>query len=304
VVTELNHYLDSVRDNLRLDLSAESEVVNELETHIDDRLQELRQAGLSEEEAANTCVKLLGSAKLVARQIYEAHSQGNWRQALLASMPHLLFGLLFALNWWQGISWLLVLLVLVLSMAVYGWWHGKPAWLFPWLGYSLLPVVVAGLLLLCLPKGWSWVAIVIYIPLALWLLYRVTVQTIKRDWLYSSLMLFPIPIILGWFIAVRLEGRFPEFSVERLHDLAPWIGLSFLALAVTAATFIRLRRRWLKVAVLFISGLLTLIMAACYAEGRLGLSTLLVLILLMLSVFLTPALLERKIRYRRQRPIA
>ncbi len=304
MVTELSHYLDSVRDNLRLDLSAEREVVNELETHIDDRLQELRQAGLSEEEAANACIKLLGSAKLVARQIYEAHSQGTWRQALLASMPHLLFGLLFTLNWWQGIGWLLITLVLVLSIAVYGWWHGKPAWLFSWLGYSLLPVVAAGLLLLYLPKGWSWVAILLYIPLALWLLYRLTVQTIKRDWLYSSLMLFPVPIILGWFLAVQLEGRFPEFSVERLHDLAPWVGLSFLALAVTAAAFIRLRRRWLKVTVLFISGLLALIMAASYAEGRLGLSAFLVLIIVLLSLFLTPALLERKIRYCRQRPIA
>jgi hypothetical protein len=304
MVTELSHYLDSVRDNLRLDPSSEREVTSELETHIEDRLQELRQAGLSEEEAANTCVKLLGSTKLVARQIYEAHSQGTWKQALLASMPHLLFGLLFALNWWQGIGWLLVILVLVLSMAVYGWWHGKPAWLFPWLGYSLLPVVAAGLLLVYLPKGWSWVAILLYIPLALWLLYRLTVQTIKRDWLYSSLMLFPVPIILGWFLAVQLEGRFPEFSVERLHDLAPWIGLSFLALAVTAAAFIRLRQRWLKVAVLFISGLLTLIMAAYYAEGRLGLPTFLILILVLLSLFLTPALMERKIRYYRQRPIA
>ena len=304
MVTELSHYLDSVRDNLRLDLSAERGVVNELETHINDRLHELRQAGLSEEEAANTCIKLLGSAKLVARQICEAHSQGTWKQALLASMPHLLFGLLFALNWWQGISWLLVMLVLVLSVVVYGWWHGKPAWLFSWLSYSLLPVVVAGLLLLYLPKGWSWVAVLLYIPLALWLVYRITVQTIKRDWLYSSLMLFPIPIIIGWFLAVQLEGRFPAFSVERLHDLAPWIGLSFLTLAVTAATFIRLRRRRLKVAVLFISGLITLIMAACYAEGRLGVSTFLVLILLLLSLFLTPALLERKIRYCRQRPTA
>ena len=304
MVTELNHYLDSIRYNLRLDPSSEQEVTSELEAHIEDKLQELRQAGLSEEEAANACIKLLGSAKLIARQIYETHSQGTWRQALLASMPHLLFGVLFALNWWQGISWLLIMLVSVLGMAVYGWWHGKPAWLFSWLGYSLLPVVVAGLLLLYLPKGWSWVAILLYIPLALWLLYRVTVQTIKRDWLYSSLMLFPVPIILGWFLAVQLEGRFPEFSVERLHDLAPWIGLSFLALAITAATFIRLRQRWLKVAVLFISGFLILLMAAYYAEGRLGLVTFLVLILLLLSLFLTPALLERKVRYYRRRPIA
>ncbi len=300
MVTELNHYLDSVRDNLRLDLSYEREVTSELETHIDDRLHELRQAGLSEEEAASACVKLLGSAKLVARQIYEAHSQGTWRQALLASMPHLLFGLLFALNWWQGISSLLVMLVLVIGIAIYGWWHGKPAWLFPWLGYSLLPVVGAGLMLLYLPKGWSWVTIFLYVPLALWFLYRVTVQTIKRDWLYSSLTLFPVPIILGWFLAVQLQGRFPEFSAARLRDLAPWVGLSFLALAITAATFIRLRQRWLKVAVLFISGLLTLIMTACYAGGRLSLPTFLVLTLVLLSLFLTPALLERKIRYYRQ----
>jgi len=304
MVTELDNYLDSVKANLRLDLSSEREVTNELETHINDRLQELRQAGLSEEEAANTCVRLLGSAKLVARQIYEAHSQGTWRQALLASIPHLLFGLLFALNWWQGIGWLSLVLVLVLSTALYGWWHGKPAWLFPWMGYSLFPVVVTGLLLLYLPRGLSWVAILLYIPLALWLVCRITVQTIKRDWLYSSLMLFPVPIILGWFLAVQLEGRFPEFSVERLRDLAPWIGLSFLTLAVTVAAFIRLRQRWLKVAVLFISGLITLIMAACYAEGRLGVSTFLVLILLLLGLFLTPALLERRIRYCRQRPTA
>ena len=298
MTTTLAHYLNDVKDNLRLDLSTEREVINELETHIEDRLQEMRQAGLSEEEAANTCVKLLGSAKLVARQIYEAHSQGSWRQALLASMPHLLFALLFALNWWQGIGWLSITLVLVLSMALYGWWHGKPTWLFPWLGYSLLPVVVAGLPLLYLPKGWSWLVIVLYIPLALWLVYSIIVQTIKRDWLYSSLMLFPIPIIIGWFLAVELEGRFPEFSMQRLHDFAPWIGLSFLALAAAVATFFRLRQRWLKIAILVVSGLLTLTMVAYYPDGRLSLTAFLVLMLVMLGLFLSPALIERKIRKR------
>jgi len=302
VTTNLAHYLNDVRDNLRLDLSTEREVINELETHIEDRLQEMRQAGLSEEEAANTCVKLLGSAKLVARQIYEAHSQGSWKQALLASMPHLLFALLFALNWWQGIGWLSITLVLVLSMAIYGWWHGKPTWRFPWLGYSLLPVVVAGLPLLYLPKGWSWLAIVLYIPLALWLVYSIIVQTIKRDWLYSSLMLFPIPIIIGWFLAVELEGRFPEFSMQRLHDFAPWIGLSFLALSAAVAAFFRLRQRWLKIVILVVSGLLTLTMVAYYPDGRLSLTAFLVLMLVMLGLFLSPALIERKIRKREAIP--
>jgi hypothetical protein len=297
----LGHYLDSVRDNLRLDSPVEREVINELETHIEDELQELKEAGLSEEEAANTCVRLLGSAKLVAHRIYEAHSQGTWKQALLASMPHLLFGLVFALNWWRGVSWLLATLVLVLAIAVYGWWHSKPSWLFSWLGYSLLPVVTAGLLLLYLPKGWSWLAVILYVPLAAWLVYAITVQTIKRDWLYSSLMLLPVPIIIGWFLTVQLKGRFPEFSMPHLYDLAPWIGLSFLVLAVSVAMFVRLRQRWLKVTVLIAAGILTLLMVAYYADGRLGLPILLVLILLMLSIFLVPALVDRKVRYSKSR---
>jgi len=187
-------------------------------------------------------------------------------------------------------------------MTVYGWWHGRPAWLSPWVGYSLLPVAVAGLLLLYLPKGWAWVAIVIYIPLALWLLYSITIRTIKRDWLYSALMLLPVPIIIGWFLAVAQEKGFPELSLEHIRDFAPWIGLSFLALAITSAVFIRLRQRWLKVAVLLISGLLLLIMVACYTEGRLGLPALFILMLVMVGLFLTPALLEHKIRRSGQHP--
>jgi len=299
IATALSHYLDSIRDNLRLDPSTEREVISELETHIEDRLRELKDTGLSDEEAASTCVTLLGSARLVARQIYEAHSQGSWRQTLLASAPHLLFGLLFALNWWQGIGWLLVMLALVLSAAIYGWWHGKPTWLFPWLGYSLLPVVGAGLLLLYLPAGWSWLAIIIYIPLALWFLYSVIIQTLRRDWLYSSLMLFPIPVIVGWFLAAELGGKFPELSMQRLYDLAPWIGLSFLALAAAVAVFVRLRQRWLKVVILVVSGLSTLAMVAYYAEGRLSWPVFLVLILVMFGLFLTPALVERRIRRHR-----
>ncbi|HUV75062.1 MAG TPA: permease prefix domain 1-containing protein, partial [Dehalococcoidales bacterium] len=128
--TVLSHYLENIKGNLRLDFPEEKEVINELKTHIEDRLQELEESGLSEEEATETCLGLLGSAKMVARQIYEAHSQGSWRQALLASMPHLLFGLLFVLNWWHHIGWLSITLILILGAIAYGWWHGKPAWVF------------------------------------------------------------------------------------------------------------------------------------------------------------------------------
>jgi len=290
----LNDYLESVKDNLRLDPSEEREVIQELETHFEDSLQELKEAGLSEEEASRTCLRLLGSAKMIARQIYEVHSQGTWQQAALAAMPHLLYGLLFALNWWQYTAWQAVTLALVLTVAGYGLWQGKPTWIFPWLGYSLLPVVLVGLLLLYLPKGWSWVAIPLYILLTSWWLYHLLVQAIKRDWLLTSSMLLPIPIIAGWVLAVEPGFKFTEQSLERVYDFAPSIGSSFLALALTIVAFVRLRQRWLRTVTLSLSGLLA--MVAYYADGRLSLSAFLILVLAMVGLFLVPALLERRIR--------
>jgi hypothetical protein len=298
VVTAQSHYLEMVRENLKLDRSTEQEVIQELAAHIEDEVQELRATGLSDEEATDACLTLMGSAKTLAHQIYESHSQGSWTQALFAAMPHLLFGLLFALSWWQGIIGLLAVLVAVLSVVVYGWWRGKPSWLFSWLGYSLLPVVFAGLLLIYLPRGWDWLAILIYVPMALWLVCSFTLKTIKRDWLYSSLMLLPLPIIIGWFLAVEPVDRMPGYWLQRLQEFAPWIGLTFLSLGVAVTTFIRLRKRWLRMSVLVMSGLITLTMIAYYTEGRLSVPAFLALIVVMLILLLSPALVERTLMHK------
>lgn len=303
---ELSHYLENIRFISKLDRSDEREVISELEAHIEDKLQELMESGLSEEAAIEACLGQMGSTKLVARQIYEAHSQGSWQQVLLASMPHLLFALLFALNWWQHIGWLSVVLSLVLVTAVYGWWRGQPTWVFSWLGYSLLPVLAVGLLLVYLPRGWSLLAVLLYFPLALWWLGYIIIQTARRDWLFSSLMLLPLPIIIGWFLAVSPEARLSGYSLQRVYYFAPWIGLSFLALALTIAAFIRLRQRWLRISLLGISGLLTLTLIAYYTTGRLTTLTFLGLILVMWGVFLVPPLLDywfrnRWLKYRNRR---
>jgi len=301
MLAELSQYLENIRHSSKLDRGDERDVISELETHIEDRLQELTEYGLSEEEAVKTCLRQMGSAVPVAKQIYEAYSQGSWKQVLLASMPHVLFGLLFVLNWWQYIGWLFVVLSLVIGMAIYGWWRGKPTWVFSWLGYSLLPVLAVGLLLVYLPRGWSLLAIPIYMPLALWWLFHIIVQTTKRDWIFSSLMLLPIPIIIGWFLAVSPGARFTEYSLERVYQLAPWIGLSFLALALTIAAFIRLRQRWLRISLLIASGPMTLTLVVYYTSGRLNTLTFVGLMLVMWGIFLVPPLLERWLRSGRLR---
>jgi hypothetical protein len=294
--TALNHYLEVIRANLRIGLTEEKQVISELETHIEDKLEELKESGLSEEEAEKTCVGLLGSARLIARQIYEAHSQGSWRQAILAATPHLIFAALFALNWWQYIGWLTSILALVIGTSIYGWWNGKPAWVFPWLGYSLVPVAAVGLILPYLPKEWSLLTIPFYFLLALWWLFCLLVQTARRDWLLGSLMLLPTPIIIGWFLTLVPGGRITGQIFERLDYFAPWIATSFLILALTIAAFIRMRQRWLRIALLSISGLLTLTLVVYYAGGRLSVQTFAGLILVMWGLFLVPPLLERFLR--------
>jgi len=293
----LGEYLKSIKYHLRLGSSTEKEIISELSTHIDDSVEELKKEGLSEEEAETTCIRLMGSAKKVARQLYEAHSQGTWKQTLLAAMPHLLFALLFALSWWSGVGWLLGLLTLIFCLAIYGWWQKKPTWFFSWWGYSLLPVLLAGLLMFYLPRGWTWIAVVFYIPVAAFLLYHITVQTIRRDWLYSSLMFLPLPIVVAWFITIDSAGNSNVLMIEYLKYYGPWIGVSFLILALSVALFIRLRQRWLKIALLIISGLLTLSLVAYYAEGRLGIPAFSILAFVILGLCITPAILEHKIRH-------
>ena len=293
---ELTNYLESIRNKARLDYSDEPDVMSELEAHIEDKLRELTESGLSEDEAVKACIWQMGSIKSIARQMYEAYSQGSWKQVLLAAMPHFTFGLLFMLNWWHYPQWLSVVLLVTIGIAVYGWGHGKPTWVFSWLGYALLPVIAVGLLLLYIPKSWSFVGVIVYFPLAVWWIFRLVIQTTKRDWLLSSVMLLPIPIIVGWFLAIAPSGKFSAASLEKVNTYSPWIGLSFMMLAFTIGTFIRLRQRWLKVSLLAVSGSLTLTVAVYLATGDLVNARFLGPVLGIWGVLLVPPLLERQLK--------
>jgi hypothetical protein len=299
---ELNRYLQSLKEHLILDPTYETEVIRELEAHVEDSCQEMQNAGLPEGEALEKCLRLLGPAKIVARQIYEAHNQGTWRQALLAAMPHLFFAIMFALKWWMGIAWLPIMFAVILAIGLYGWCHGKPSWLFPWLSYSLFPVVAAGVSFLYLPSAWSWVTLGLYIPLVLWLLSFITIKFMRRDWLYSALMLLPASTFVGWFLAAGQKASFPGLKVDFLYDYAPWTGLTFMVFAVSVALFIRLRQRWLRIAALITSGLVTS-MVTILASNELRLASFIGLVVLILSFLLVPAFVERKVRRRNQSAI-
>jgi hypothetical protein len=296
---DLTHYLESIRSDARLEKSDETVIMGELEAHIEDKLKELTNAGMTKDEAVKECLSQMGSIKSIAQEIYEAYSQGSWKQVLLASMPHLLFGLLFGLNWWRHPVWLSLVLVSVLGITIYGWSHGKPSWVFTWIGYTLMPIIIIGAMLIYLPQEWAFLAVLAYIPLALWWFIRIVMLTVKRDWLFSSLTLLPMPIIIGWYLAVSPSGRLSEESLQQLYSFSPWVGLSFLGLALTIAIFVRVRQRRLRVGILAASGLVTLSLVVYHSTGYVNNLTFLGLLLGMWAVLLIPPLLEKRLKHSR-----
>jgi hypothetical protein len=287
-------YTDSLKNYLRLDATIKANVVRELNAHLEDKSRELIESGLSKKEATATATKLLGSPQIVAKQMYEVYSQGSWRQAIFAALPHLLVAALFAMRCWQNTFWLIGMIAAIAGSVIYGWCRGKPAWLFPWLGYCLIPVIAVGILLIYLPGSWAWFAATAYIPLALLVIFSVTRQTIKKDWVFASLMLLPIPIVLGWMLALELEDNL--IWHEQLHEFAPLIALSFAVLALTVATFMRIRQRWAKIGALLTLEILLLVIIGLGGKSTIGFGGWLILVLLALLLLLGPALLERQMR--------
>ena len=294
MVSSIGHYLHRFKSSLKIDHTIRDGVVEELSTHLEDKIRELEEKGLNREEASKIAVQSLGSPELIAEQIYETHAQGSWKEALFSALPHFLVALLFTSYYWQNIVYVSIILALTVGIAIYGWHRGKPIWLFPWLGYYLMPVVVTGILLLSLPHGWGWMAAIIYIPLALFVFIYIVRQTARRDWLYASLMLAPMLVTFSWFSSL---GRGNELLasdwIARLQTNALWIVISFVALAGATIAFIRLKPRRYKILSLLIPPLVILFSVTMASRGSINSWGWLIL-LFSLFAFATPVWMQAR----------
>jgi len=271
MLSSISHYLNRFKDCLHIDQTIRDGVAEELYTHLEDKTQELEENGLSREEAGKIAVQSLGSPELIAQQIYETHAQGTWKEALFSALPHLLVALLFTSYYWQNIIYASIILALTVGIAIYGWHRGKPIWLFPWLGYYLMPVVITGILLLSLPQGWGWIAALIYIPLALFVFIHIVRQTARRDWLYASLMLAPMLVTFSWFSSLGTGNELLASDwIARLQTNALWIVISFIALAGATIAFIRLKPRRYKILSLLIPPFVILLSVTMASRGNIN----------------------------------
>jgi hypothetical protein len=292
MTNKLANYLENLKNYLRIDSAAKDETIREISTHLEDSSQELKEGGLNEEEALRIATLKFGSVQSIAQEICEIHNQGSWWEAFFAALPHFLVATLLVSYYWQNTICLLLVLIATTCVVIYGWRHNQPVWLFPWLGYYLLPVIVTSILLIYLPQEWTWLAALVYIPLALFIVAYIVRQTTNRDWLYTLLMLVPILVVFIWLTSSGTGGQLLPTSAQLQANTLLLAG-SFIILALATIAFIRAKQRWHKAVALLISASLILFSLALENRANIGLGAGTILILSLL-ILVTPAWVQLK----------
>jgi len=312
VLTEVKTYLESIRSHLHLDPATERQVLGELYTYFQEKIADLRDDGLSEKEATREAITTCGRSRVVARLMYEAYSKGSWTEALLSALPHLMVAWLFAAHLWYHPILAPAIFIVLVAVTLFGWWHGKPNWLYSWVGYALVPIIIAGYAVLptleqvasflfrsqgSLPSLLILLLICALFLLSLWVIISTTIRVIKRDWILASLMLAPLPILTSWLFNIEKMGGLFQTSSAAFSQWDTSMSLVLSVLAVASATFVRLRKRILKgialVTLVFIS---MTIFGHTLWEDR-GFAGFLAASVLSLLFLLSPALLDTQIHH-------
>jgi hypothetical protein len=310
MLPEIREYLEDVRSHLHLNAATEMQVLSELYSYFEEKLVELQERGIPYRDLAREAIESAGRPVVVARLMYEAYSKGNLTEAVLSSLPHLVVAWLFVSHLWRHPLLAPLAFILIVCVTLYGWWHGKPNWLYSWIGYSLLPLLVGGYL--CrplleqiasfligegkvLPGVWTLLLLGLFFFLSLWIIIRTTIRVVRRDWVLASLMLVPLPILASWIFNVEQMGGLFQLGNIALYQWDIPMASVLTLLGAAAAIFIRLRKRILKTGALITLGVIAGTIAGHTLWGYPGFLGLLAGASLILLFLLWPALLEARI---------
>ena len=144
---EFTEYLYALARRLHLDSTQEREIIQEVKGHLEDKAADLNAHGMDPAAVLNRAVREMGNPEAVARSMYEVHSPGVWRDALLATVPHFLLASLFALHLWSHYFLVGLLLIGVTLVTWRNWRAGRRSkWSYSWLGYTLAAPTLSWLL--------------------------------------------------------------------------------------------------------------------------------------------------------------
>lgn len=310
MLPEVRGYLESVRSHLYLDPAIEKRVIGELHTYFKEKIDDLRDNGLSEKEAIAEAIRSFGRARAIARLMYEAYSKGTWTETILTALPHLIVAGMFLSHLWHHPVLAPVAFAALVLVTLFGWRHGKPNWLYSWVGYALLPLLIGGYASFAtlkqtasfllrgqgsLPHIWILLLIGALFAFSLWVIISTTIRVVRRDWILASLMLVPLPVMGSWLFQIYQSAGLFQGNLAAFNQWDISMALVLSVLAVASATFVRLRKRMFKgIALMTLAFLAMTIIGHILWAGQ-GLLVFLAASVLSLLFLLSPALLEARV---------
>jgi hypothetical protein len=308
---EIHSYLEEVRSHLHLDPRKEGRVISELETHFQEKVLELEREGIGEEEASRQALASFGEARSIARLMYEAYSSGSWVEVFLSCQPHFIVAALFATHFWHSPFMLAAALAAITFITILGWNSGSPIWMYSWAGYAFFPLLIiafiarhpVGKTVSYLFSGgtepapvWVLAALALYYAFVVWLLVWAAMRVAKRDWLFVSLMLLPLPVLAIWALTIEQFGdtlfRFGGGIAEPVLHWDTLMAYFCVILGITSVLFVRLRQRILKVAAIVVVGMVSgaLVIRSIWTD--VGIGRLLAISLCLFFVLVSPLILR------------
>lgn len=307
-----NRFLESVTSELYLEPLQETEIISELQAHIEDRAQDLVDKGLSVDAALTQATYELGKSDAIAKGLYEVHSRRSWRHAFLGALPHILLSLIFALHVWTEPVIVAVMLSVALIISVLGWRAGRPTWTFPWLGYCILiPLISWGLAMSAVGYGaWGvltrgslpldipiYIVSLAYISLSMWIVIRIVSRVARNDWLMASLTVLPIPFLAYWFLYFYNQQDLFNQSANRtgltLQEIDSTAAIIFLIMAIATILFFRVGRRTVRLAVLAITTPSVVVLAWLVYKSGIGALAVFAFAMISIAILLSPALFDK-----------
>ena len=307
---ELQSYLHALTRKLRLDPNTNREIVLELQSHLEEKTEELVEEGLTYSEARSQAMRELGHPDAIAGDMYSVHSRGSWRDILLAALPHLLLASLFALHLWTKFFLVGILLIAVIFVTLRGWKAGRPKWTYTWLGYSMAAPVLSWLMALMTLGYGAWqffttgalpfslpiyMLIIAYIPFSLWIMGNLVIRVVRQDWLLASLTALPFPFLTAWILFPNWQGGFWAANTPQVREADADRALVFLALAVTTGVFLKLGHRLLKIGLLTVSTTLLVVFTVVAVPMSIGTLSMILITLASVAFLLSPAILQSRL---------
>jgi hypothetical protein len=302
-------YLQTLERRLHLESGKRDEILVELESHIEDRTQELIDGGKTSDEAVQDALNGLGSNKELAARFYEVHSRGSWHHTALAVFPHVLLAFTYAFHLWKNPVWVTAILAIAVGTSVVGWRKGRPRWTYPWLGYCLVaPIVSWGLAMSAVGYGaWGvltqgtlplsvpiYIASFVYIGFSLWLVIRFVSRVARPDWVMASLAFLPMPFLAYWFFFFYNWGFAHRENARQLREVDSSAAVVFMIIAVATAVFYRVGKRLIRVALLMITAPSLVVLAWMSIQGGRGYMAVFVFAVVSMVVLLSLALFDLK----------